>query len=226
MQTTTIHYSNRRHVCELALVAFFFTLSTTPALAQVAQSEVPVLSKPALAVNPGSVGTQQTDITTASSKGTANQTNTNQITTYWYDGSRKRMLTIDRSSIADFGSLTKPKSAPEITTSEILSSKAKSDSRTSPMLRNAQSGQLAGALAGGVLVRMTRAVEAEDAQAMAKAFGATVKHPLGTATSVGHELWLFDSPAGLASLELANRIHESGQVKSAAPNWWKPRALK
>ena len=41
---------------------------------------------------------------------------------------------------------------------------------------------------------------------------------------LGH--WLVASPPGMASLALANQLHESGRFESAAPNWWRPRALK
>jgi hypothetical protein len=39
-------------------------------------------------------------------------------------------------------------------------------------------------------------------------------------------LWLIESPAGMASLEMANRLHASGLFASAQPNWWMKRALK
>ncbi len=39
-------------------------------------------------------------------------------------------------------------------------------------------------------------------------------------------VWLVATPAGLASLDLANRLHESGDFESASPNWWQFRARK
>ena len=38
--------------------------------------------------------------------------------------------------------------------------------------------------------------------------------------------WLVESPAGLASLELANRLAATGAFAGAQPNWWVERALK
>ena len=42
----------------------------------------------------------------------------------------------------------------------------------------------------------------------------------------GSGLWLVGSEPGLPSLDLANRLYESGDFAVAAPNWWQPRALK
>ncbi|MGH1357311.1 MAG: hypothetical protein ACRBC3_00970 [Burkholderiaceae bacterium] len=222
MNTPRRHLANQRRVLTVAMVATMAAAGTAPTSAQINQSEIPVLSKPARTTDSGAVSGQQL----GGNGGAGKLPTSGQNATYWYDGTRKRMLTIDHSSIADFGSVMNPKSAPEITRADLLSSKISSDHQTSPMLRSAESGQLTGALAGGVLVRLTRPMAMEDAEAVANAFGAQVRRPLGSPVAAGHDLWLFDSPAGLESLELANRIHESGQVKSAAPNWWKPRTLK
>jgi|GEM_PF-6216954 len=38
--------------------------------------------------------------------------------------------------------------------------------------------------------------------------------------------WLVQSEPGMASLDLANALYESGQFQSASPNWFKQRATK
>ncbi len=206
-----------RHFAALALPVL---LAATPATAQVPLDEVPVLSKPA------GVAKDNETTTPGAPASTRKTTGRPSTSAYWYDGSRKRLLTIDPAQVADFGNGALAGAAPEITAAGTLATKAKPEQHVSPLLRDASTGKLAGALPGGVLVRLNRAVDQQQADALAAAFGAHVDHPVGAPESGGYLLWLFTAPAGLASLELANRIHESGQVHSAAPNWWKPRALK
>ena len=43
---------------------------------------------------------------------------------------------------------------------------------------------------------------------------------------LGERAWLVEAAAGLASLELANRLAGTGAFASASPNWWVERALK
>ena len=43
---------------------------------------------------------------------------------------------------------------------------------------------------------------------------------------INARMWLVESPVGIASLDLANRLHESGRYDFAQPNWWKPRVTK
>jgi len=49
-----------------------------------------------------------------------------------------------------------------------------------------------------------------------------VRHAIGDSGRV----WLLEGGPGIASIELANAIHESGLVQSASPNWLNPRARK
>lgn len=155
---------------------------------------------------------------------------------YWYDGKRKRMLSLDSDTLADFGSnpqrpAAKPKMIDQ-TAASISKARLSTDQENtgvSPMFKDAASGQYAGALPGGVMVRTLRPMNIDTVMGIARAFGSSVLRPIGsppgTADSA-HDFWLFEADAGLAALELANRIHESGQVSSAAPNWWKPRQRK
>ncbi|MFK7964431.1 MAG: hypothetical protein AB8C46_10760 [Burkholderiaceae bacterium] len=160
---------------------------------------------------------------------------------YWYDGPHKRMLSVDPNRLADFGnsdqgSAAQPKMIDQAAAltgkDQSASAMGNADATTregvSPVFQDASSGQDAGALPGGVMVRTLRPLDAASANAMARAFGSSTVRPIGSPMSQDglHDFWLFETPAGLPALELANRLHESGQVDSAAPNWWKTRQLK
>lgn len=157
-------------------------------------------------------------------------------TLYWYDGDRKRMLSLDSDTLADFGSnpkepATEPRMIDQTTTSQTKAQSGVNESTigVSPMFKDASSGQYAGALPGGVMVRTLRPMNIDTVMGIARAFGSSVLRPIGSPTGAAngaHDFWLFEAAAGIATLELANRIHESGQVSSAAPNWWKPRQRK
>ena len=89
----------------------------------------------------------------------------------------------------------------------------------SPVFRDDNGAQLA--LGGGVVVRLRAADRAYARERLASA-GLQPVRPLDPD---GHA-WLVASPAGMPALELANRLHESNEFESAAPNWWRPRSLK
>ena len=42
----------------------------------------------------------------------------------------------------------------------------------------------------------------------------------------GERMWLVESPVGIASLDLANRLGTSGEFEFVQPNWWQPRTTK
>ena len=177
----------------------------------------------------------------ADSTSTEAAKNTASASLYWYDGPHKRMLDVDPRRLADFGnndqgSAAQPKLIEQTATltgkdqPANVAGKVGTVTRegVSPVFKDASSGQDAGALPGGVMVRTLRPVDAASANAMARAFGSGNVRPIGSPTNQDglHDFWLFETPAGLPALELANRLHESGQVDSAAPNWWKIRQLK
>jgi hypothetical protein len=76
------------------------------------------------------------------------------------------------------------------------------------------------ALAGGVIVGLTEALPPEEASARLAADGLT------PVRQINARMWLVESPVGLASLDLANRLQESGRYDFVQPNWWKPRTTK
>lgn len=43
---------------------------------------------------------------------------------------------------------------------------------------------------------------------------------------MGGNVLVLSSPPGLAALELANRLQQSGQVVSAQPEWWEQRSTR
>jgi hypothetical protein len=88
----------------------------------------------------------------------------------------------------------------------------------SPVFKDA-SGRLR-ALPGGVIVAFRQALAEEEARSALEAAGLV---PL---RQIGERMWMVDSPAGIASLELANRLQADGQFGFAQPNWWQPKATK
>jgi hypothetical protein len=138
---------------------------------------------------------------------------------YWYDGATRRPLWAEPGVVADFSGPTREKSA-VVSPSALVKSDAR---RQSPVFRDqAQSGGPARALPGGVLIRFAPGATAAERQAALARHGLTVLRENGP----GSGSWLIESPAGEASLALANRLHESGDFEAAAPNWWQPRRLK
>lgn len=99
----------------------------------------------------------------------------------------------------------------------------------SPVLRDALAPAHVRALPGGVIVTLKAPPAGTDAAAReATARSELVEAGLEPVRAIGptDRVWLVASPAGLESLAIANRLHESGQFESATPNWWQSRALK
>jgi hypothetical protein len=138
---------------------------------------------------------------------------------YWYDGSVLHSLWLDSAWVADFSKLPADPSGVLR-----LSGASGIDTRIqSPVFRDSAQGEgQLRALPGGVLLRFRAHQGPADRQALA------AKHGLMMAREIGGSgrVWLVATPAGLASLDLANRLHESGDFESASPNWWQFRARK
>ena len=139
---------------------------------------------------------------------------------YWYDGNVRRPLQVDADHVARFGAGTSRR-ADEVIVPAALAAKDDSGTSTrSPVLRDASGAPRA--LPGGVIVTLPPDTAGEaDARARLAALGVQPVRPIGA----GARVWLVAAEAGLASLQLANRLHESGAV-IAQPNWWQPRATK
>lgn len=150
----------------------------------------------------------------------------------WHDGAVQRQLLIDPARVADFRS--DPAGAARA--GPVLRSRGAAEKATdalaagvSPVFTEAGAPGRLRALPGGVIVVLKPAPAGEDAAGRAaqarrqlQSAGLEPVRPIGP----GGSRWLVASPAGLPALELANRLHDSGEFESAAPNWWQPRAKK
>lgn len=138
---------------------------------------------------------------------------------YWCDGSVTRPLWQDPFWVADFSTFP----ADPASVLRMSGTSDRPDHHQSPVFRDAANSQgQARALPGGVLLRF-RANQGDAAQALlAATHGIRLTKGIGTSG----RFWLVASGPGLESLELANRLCQSGDFESAAPNWWLVRALK
>jgi hypothetical protein len=134
----------------------------------------------------------------------------------WHDGAATRALTVEPGLRADFSGGVVGR--PVVLRSASAPLKDVSPALQSPVLRD-ESGR-ARALPGGVVVTFADATDEAAARALLAAHGAPAARPLSP------RAWLVESPAGLASLELANRLAATGAFAGAQPNWWVERALK
>jgi len=136
-------------------------------------------------------------------------------TLWWHDGTARRPLRVDAALEADFT----PRSAKDAAVLRPAAPTTKAAAAlVSPVLRD-DTGR-ARALPGGVLVVLREPLDEASARLALVQAGAVPVRAL-TAT-----LWLVEGPTGLGSLELANRLHDSGRFASAQPNWWVQRTLK
>jgi hypothetical protein len=188
------------------------SLTASPLLAQRPESS----SKAATASPDGSRGNPGT--------GSADQA------LYWHDASQRRPLIIDESRVADFGPDTgRAWRNPLRSRNEREKATGVLTTGVSPVLIDPGSPGSLRSLPGGVIVVLGQAPDGPDIesrQARAReqllAAGLVPLRPIDPQART----WLVASETGLASLELANRLHESGEFESAAPNWWQQRALK
>lgn len=153
---------------------------------------------------------------------------------YWYDGSVRRPVWIDRNSntispTAPAGSIDPKATGTGARTESERAAKVPTPaaSSTNPvnpaslesgkLKRSATVGpkSLDEALPGGVLVSLKEPLKDADARAFLTSQGVTPIRELGQGTGI----WLISSPAGEPSLQLANRLYESGQFALAQPNW-------
>ncbi|MBX7101158.1 MAG: hypothetical protein K1X89_25810 [Myxococcaceae bacterium] len=72
------------------------------------------------------------------------------------------------------------------------------------------------ALPGGIVV--TFKPEWTDAQV--REWSAAKGYPVRQKLAITGNWYVLGTPAGQASLDAANAVHQSGEVVSASPNWW------
>lgn len=88
----------------------------------------------------------------------------------------------------------------------------------SPVLRDA--GGNPWALPGGLIITFEHEVSEAEALARLQAAGLTPER------AINPQVWLAKSPAGLASIEMANALNDRKLFADVSPNWWTPRRLK
>lgn len=83
----------------------------------------------------------------------------------------------------------------------------------SPFFQDGASGK---ALAGGVIITFRDSKTDEEARSWAEAQGLKLKEKMGL---LNGRTWLVESAVGLASLELANQLHDAPDIETSQPNW-------
>ncbi len=155
---------------------------------------------------------------------------------FWYDGNQKRTVWVNPNLVAEFNRSAQPstehstqkiKTSPSFirfltieTDSTVLKSTEK---QLSPVLHS--SASISGtkkALPGNVIVQMKPSWTAEQIKTWFEKQNITAIRPLTFAPNA----FLIQSNAGLESLNLANRLYETGDVVLASPNWWQERTTR
>jgi hypothetical protein len=132
---------------------------------------------------------------------------------YYYDGGVKRALVVDSQQWANVKS-GKSVELQAMSTNE----KSGKSFAGSPVFRLGETGSPM-ALPGGVIVKPKSGDTTAEAKLKAK--GYEIERAIGDSGAL-----LVKSPEGMSSLELANKLHESGDFESASPNWWRERRKK
>jgi hypothetical protein len=138
-----------------------------------------------------------------------------QTALYYYRNGVRHELVVDQLRRVDLA--TGKGAAPKVVSASV-SAKALGD--TTQLLIDVSS-QTEQALPGGVLVTMPLGVNESEALAKLGAQGISNASPV-----VGVQVWKIPSASGLIALQLANRLHESGQFLAVEPNWWRKRPGK
>lgn len=131
---------------------------------------------------------------------------------YYYDGGVKRALIVD-PAVGTEASKLAGKSAGE--TRPVSNAPA-----GSPVFRTGTTG-VAMALPGGVILTPKSGTNEAKLIESLRAKGLDIERPIG-----GTGAYLLRSKEGMAALELANQLHESGEFESVSPNWWRERQKK
>lgn len=148
----------------------------------------------------------------------------NDSETYiWYDGGKPRRVWLDTSVVAAFGTRAESTSASGGKTDRVqilrqddaAAARAAGQGQVSPVLREGAAGRMR-ALPGNIIVRLAPGWSSAQVDAWLAANGLVKIRQL----PIGNNVLVISSPPGLASLELANRLQESGTVVSAQPEWW------
>lgn len=122
---------------------------------------------------------------------------------YYYNGTSRQVIT------------------PVDTPSTIATRSAVAPAAVTPLFREGDSpaGRLMG-LPGGIIVQFHPHWSVTQIAQWLTAHGL----PLGERLAIQGHWYSIPTPAGMIALETANQLHESGDVISATPNWWKAMA--
>ena len=122
---------------------------------------------------------------------------------YYYNGTSRQVIT------------------PVDTPSTIATRSAVAPAAVTPLFREGDSpaGRLMG-LPGGIIVQFHPHWSVTQIAQWLTAHGL----PLGERLEIQGHWYSIPTPAGMIALETANQLHESGDVISATPNWWKAMA--
>ncbi len=176
-------------------------LPTQSALAAEPSAAKPALAKPSIVATPS---------TTAPAH-------------YWYDGDRRRELLVDDRLRIDFAEGKAVVTEKPARADKALGSTPPADAPAdSPVFRDADSPAVKRALPGGVILTTRGPTDAASLDRLLADQGLAVARQL----DANGTRWLVETPPGIPGLEIANRLHESGDFAAAAPNWWRERALK
>lgn len=164
---------------------------------------------------------------------------------HWYDGDKQRTVYLDQTMIADFNpqsdATTKAASDTGLTAGKTIGgtrlwklssgstktalNTVKSQVQTgkySPVFRDTQASGQARALPGNVIVQF-----ADDwDEAKIKQWVSDQGQSIDSKATFGTNFYILTTPPGMASLEIANTLFETGDVLLASPNWWKEPHLR
>lgn len=149
---------------------------------------------------------------------------------YYYNGENQQRITPEPAQVAEFapyGATSAARSASPTKAWKFVTLRAAGvgaaetgagATKTSPVFREGDSpaGRLM-ALPGGVIVQFKPDWTDGQVNAWLTSKALTAKQRL----AIRGNWYVLHSSAGQAALDLANAIHESGEVVSASPNWWK-----
>jgi len=162
----------------------------------------------------------------------------------WYDGDQKRTVWLNPRLVAEFGSNSKSQSALKMAYSSAeeiparhgsirlwrlantVAAKAAirnlksspANSTYSPVLHDgpSSSGRMR-ALPGNIIVHL----DPSWGQDLIDGWLSQNKLEVVKKLNIGPNIFVIETAPGLAALELANRLHDAGEVVAAYPDWWK-----
>ena len=155
---------------------------------------------------------------------------------YFYDGGKKITITADPGLVAEFGTTTSESAVkqalpgavelkdgvggPRVFKAPASSFKPRTatGTTTSPVFRAGSSpAARMMALPGGVIVTFNPQWTESQVREFAASKGLEVQQRL----EITGNWYVLKTEPGLASLQTANRLQESGAVVGSSPNWWK-----